>query len=91
MGAILPHLITVNTWETIRVDGPGGLFTLRGSHRPRGHYCLEEIEMNKRATAGVKNRTKYNWWRSKEGKKWREEKAVQWDERRIASQLNKWI
>lgn len=45
--------------------------------------------MKKVTTA--KNRTKYNWWNSKEGRKWREERAIQNDERRIASQLNKWI
>lgn len=47
--------------------------------------------MNKRATAGVKQRTGKTWWRSKDGKKWREQRAIQWDEKRIASQLNKWI
>lgn len=45
--------------------------------------------MKKRATA--KHRTNSNWWNSKEGRKWREQRAIQNDERRIASQLNKWI
>ncbi|WP_248901761.1 hypothetical protein [Escherichia coli] len=47
--------------------------------------------MKKRATAGVKHRANSNWWNSKEGRKWREQRAIQNDERRIASQLNKWI
>lgn len=44
-----------------------------------------------KAIKTVKKRTSNAWWRSKEGKKWREERAIQNDERRIAHQLNKWI
>lgn len=45
--------------------------------------------MKKLTTA---KRTKNSaWWNSKEGRKWREQRAIQNDERRIASQLSKWI
>ena len=44
-----------------------------------------------KAAKTTKKRTKSVWWNSKEGRMWREQRAIQNDERRIASQLNKWI
>lgn len=44
-----------------------------------------------KAAKTTKKRTNSTWWNSKEGRKWREQRAIQNDERRIASQLSKWI
>lgn len=44
-----------------------------------------------KAAKTTKKRTNSAWWNSKEGRKWREQRAIQNDERRIASQLSKWI